>query len=80
MSRRLATAVTAAALLASAAPAHALSPTTYPTGAGPGFPSRHVPRVDTWKLVGTWQTSAIQLAPRWVLSSDHSSIPSRDLP
>lgn len=74
MSRRLATAVTAAALLASASPASALSPATYPTGAGPVIPGTSR-AVDTWKLVGTWQTSAIQLAPRWVLSSDHSSIP-----
>lgn len=31
--------------------------------------------VDTWKHVGTWQSSAVQIAPRWVLSADHSSIP-----
>lgn len=74
MHRRLVPGLAALPLLATAAPAHALAPTAYPTAAGPVMPGTSRV-VDTWKNVGTWQTSAVQIAPRWVLSSGHSPMP-----
>jgi hypothetical protein len=61
-----------AAALSAAAPAHALEPfrlasdqLTYPG-------STRV--VDDWKFVGRGSASAVQIAPRWVMTCDHSSI------
>lgn len=74
MQRRLVPGLASLALLISAAPAHALSPTAYPTATGPVMPGTSRV-VDAWKNVGTWTTSAVQIAPRWVLSSGHSPMP-----
>lgn len=74
MHRRLVPGLAALALLTTAAPAHALTPTAYPTATGPVMPGTSRV-VDTWKNVGTWSTSAVQIAPRWVVSSGHSPIP-----
>ncbi|MBJ7470695.1 MAG: fibronectin type III domain-containing protein [Solirubrobacteraceae bacterium] len=35
--------------------------------------------VDEWKLVGRGGATAVQIAPRWVLSTDHSSVPEQSV-
>lgn len=77
MSRRLALlpAVAAAGLALSASPARALSPSIFPSASSPAVLPGTTRTVDEWKLVGRGSASGTQIAPQWVLSADHSSIP-----
>lgn len=71
MSRLPLIAATVAAALAAASPASAIDPPQPATPASTTLPG--TARVaDEWKLVGRGNPSAVQVAPRWVISSDHS--------
>ena len=77
MSRRLPLlpVAAAAAFALSAGPAEAMSPQLIPSASSPAVLPGTTRAVDEWKLVGRGSASGTQIAPQWVLSADHSSIP-----
>ncbi len=71
MSRLALVAATAVATLAAASPAAAIDPATPATPASTTLPGT-TRVVDEWKLVGRGNPSAVQVAPRWVIGSEHA--------
>lgn len=63
----------AALSLAAASPALALDPPTAPTATTTVIPGG-TQSAEAWKLVGRGTASAVQIAPRWVISANHSPI------